>query len=310
MLLREGDKTEVQNRLKGMKEPVVPFYFTQQIAGACRTCYDTESLLKEVTPLSDKLSPEIDNFVTDVEDVRRFGIEPIPAICHVGGKDHGIRIYGIPSGSEFPTLIETLLHLSTRESGFTEETLVSLKTLIKPVRLQVFVTPTCIYCPRAEMTGVQLAMESDLISCDGVEISEYPDLAQKYGMMGVPTAVINRAVKNLLLVLIGKSHLSRDFDSSDGSPLAGEQFDSPPLAARRLMNRVHCDLRPLLAAEGHSLTPEVSRGFFPGIASWNRRLRPPWKSPKWSDFSTYMAWLLRILSLDKKHDLSRENFSF
>ena len=190
-MLRDSDKSEVRNRLLEMKEPVTLFFFTQQLAGMCQTCFDTEQLLKEVTPLSDKLSLEIRNFVTDVEDVRRFGIDKIPAICPVGEKDHGIRIYGIPSGYEFLTFLETLLHLSARESGVTEETRTALKTLTKSVHLQVFVTPTCPYCPRAAITGIQLAMESDLISCSVVEISEFPHLAQRYGVMSVPKVVIN-----------------------------------------------------------------------------------------------------------------------
>jgi glutaredoxin-like protein len=190
-MLRDSDKTEVRERLKGMKEPVSIFFFTQQLVGMCRTCVETEQLLKEVSPLSDKLSLEIRNFVTDVEDVSRFGIDKIPAICPVGEKDHGIRIYGIPSGYEFMTMLETFLHLSTRESGVSEKTMMELKTLAKPVHLQVFVTPTCPYCPRAAVMAVQLSMASDLISCAIVKISEFPHLAQKYGVMGVPKIVIN-----------------------------------------------------------------------------------------------------------------------
>jgi hypothetical protein len=35
----------------------------------------------------------------------------------------------------------------------------------------------------------------------------------------------------------------------DKSPLTGDKSDSPPLAVCRFMNRVHCDLRPMLEAE-------------------------------------------------------------
>ncbi len=34
-------------------------------------------------------------------------------------------------------------------------------------------------------------MENDLITADSVEISEFPHLAQKYRVMGVPKTVIN-----------------------------------------------------------------------------------------------------------------------
>ena len=37
----------------------------------------------------------------------------------------------------------------------------------------------------------QAAMESEWITADAVEISEFPHLAQKYKVMGVPKTVIN-----------------------------------------------------------------------------------------------------------------------
>ncbi len=37
----------------------------------------------------------------------------------------------------------------------------------------------------------QVAMENELITADAVEVSEFPHLAQKYKIMGVPKTVIN-----------------------------------------------------------------------------------------------------------------------
>ena len=37
----------------------------------------------------------------------------------------------------------------------------------------------------------QAAMENKLITADAVEVSEFPHLAQKYKVMGVPKTVIN-----------------------------------------------------------------------------------------------------------------------
>ena len=34
-------------------------------------------------------------------------------------------------------------------------------------------------------------MENELITADAVEVSEFPDLARKYKIMGVPKTVIN-----------------------------------------------------------------------------------------------------------------------
>jgi predicted DsbA family dithiol-disulfide isomerase len=40
----------------------------------------------------------------------------------------------------------------------------------------------------------QLAMESDLITADLVEVTEFPHLAAKYQVMGVPRTVINETI--------------------------------------------------------------------------------------------------------------------
>lgn len=40
----------------------------------------------------------------------------------------------------------------------------------------------------------QLAVESDLITADMVEVIEFPHLATKYEVMGVPRTVINETI--------------------------------------------------------------------------------------------------------------------
>jgi predicted DsbA family dithiol-disulfide isomerase len=44
------------------------------------------------------------------------------------------------------------------------------------------------------MLAHQLAVESDLISADMVEVSEFPHLAVKYQVMGVPRTVIDETI--------------------------------------------------------------------------------------------------------------------
>jgi predicted DsbA family dithiol-disulfide isomerase len=44
------------------------------------------------------------------------------------------------------------------------------------------------------MLAHQLAIESDLISADMVEVTEFPYLAQKYQVMGVPRTVIDETI--------------------------------------------------------------------------------------------------------------------
>ena len=53
-------------------------------------------------------------------------------------------------------------------------------------------TPTCPYCPRAVLTAFRFAMESEEGAASMVEASEFPHLANKYQVSGVPHTVIGK----------------------------------------------------------------------------------------------------------------------
>jgi glutaredoxin len=63
------------------------------------------------------------------------------------------------------------------------------------VHIQVFVTLTCPHCPVAASIAHKLAVESDMISADVIDAGEFPTLAQKYSVIGVPKIVINEKVE-------------------------------------------------------------------------------------------------------------------
>ncbi|MDZ7373027.1 MAG: thioredoxin family protein [candidate division KSB1 bacterium] len=192
-LLSERDKKAIRERLAGLKDPVKLVHFTQELE--CQFCRETRMLLEELTELSDLLTLEKYNFVTDKEVAQKYGIDKIPAtIVMSPSKDYGIRFYGIPSGYEFASLLEDILMVSQGDSGLQPETRKALGAISRPVHIQVFVTPTCPYCPMAVRLAHQMAFESDLITADMVEVTEFPHLGHKYRVMGVPRSVMNETV--------------------------------------------------------------------------------------------------------------------
>ena len=133
--------------------------------------------------------------MADKEIAEQYDIDKIPAVAIVAdgedAKDYGIRLYGIPSGYEFSTLIADIVMVSSRESGLDDATKAYIQGLESPLHMQVFVTPTCPYCPQAVRLAHMMAMESDMVVGDMVEATEFPHLSQKYQVMGVPRTVIN-----------------------------------------------------------------------------------------------------------------------
>ncbi|MBO2520092.1 MULTISPECIES: protein disulfide oxidoreductase [Limnochorda] len=154
---------------------------------------ETEELIKTVAGLSDKLSLTIYRRGTDDETFEAYGIREVPAtvLQGPGGIDYGIRFYGIPAGYEFRTLMEDLVDVSRGTTSLSEKTKEALQSLAVDAHIQVFVTPTCPYCPKAVRIAHQFAIESPRVRADMVEATEFPDWSQKYGVFGVPKTVIN-----------------------------------------------------------------------------------------------------------------------
>jgi glutaredoxin-like protein len=147
--------------------------------------------MEDVAGLSDLVDITIYNLVTDAEKAKEFGVDKIPATVIMGEEDYGIRFYGIPAGYEFTTLVHTIRMIGVAGSQLDEETRQALDALPDPVHLQVFVTPTCPYCPQSVVVGYEMAYASPMVRADGIESSEFPHLAVKYQVAGVPRTVIN-----------------------------------------------------------------------------------------------------------------------
>jgi glutaredoxin-like protein len=191
-VLQDKDKKAITKEFSSLSGPVSLVNFTKELD--CRFCQDTTSLVKELSELSDKLSAEVYNVSTDKEAAAKYKVDKVPATIFVNGEDRGLRFYGVPSGYEFVTILETVKMISKDNSGLSKETKEFLQNLKKPVHLQVFVTPTCPYCPRAVLAAFKMAYESPLVTADAIEATEFPELAMKYGVQGVPRTVINDTI--------------------------------------------------------------------------------------------------------------------
>jgi len=191
MFLDADDREELRKRFEeNLVNKVRVIHFTRELD--CQYCRETKQLLTELSELSDKIQLEIYNFYTDTDKVEQFKIDKVPAtVIASEDRDYGIRYFGIPSGYEFASFLLDIEMVSRGVSGLSQRSIEKIKEIDVPVHIQVFVTPTCPYCPSAVNLAHQLAMVNDLITADMVEAIEFPDLAEKYMVMGVPKVVMN-----------------------------------------------------------------------------------------------------------------------
>lgn len=146
--LREQDyiKQKFAQELVG---PVRIDYFTQRASALfvpgreeCVYCEDVRQLLEELAALSDKVRLTVHEFTGAREEASRLGVDKIPGIVIRGPANRPIRFYGIPSGNEFPGLIEDIVDASRGKVDLSQETVRRLKKLKQDIGIQVLVTPT------------------------------------------------------------------------------------------------------------------------------------------------------------------------
>jgi len=184
---------EVKKRFSELPGEVKIVFFTEALM--CQTCGIAEEFYKELASLSEKVKLVTYNRVTDAEKAAAYGVENTPAAIIEGINGGRIRFYGVPAGYEFISLLEALRNSTVLAQDLQPETLEALAAVAKPVNIKVFVTPTCPYCPAAVVLAHKFALASPRITAEMVEASEFPALAAKYGVAGVPLIVVNENVK-------------------------------------------------------------------------------------------------------------------
>ncbi len=189
-LLNDEIRGQLTEMLRDLPHPVRLVLFTQP--EDCQYCSIIHELVDEVAATSPHVSVEVHDFAADKASVALYKIDKAPAIAIVGARDYGLRFFGIPANYEFSTLLHAI-QLAGRGASLELDaaTREYLQTLNQPVHYQVFVTPTCPYCPPAAMLAYEMAMESEYVHADIVEASEFQELSARYNVMGVPLNVIN-----------------------------------------------------------------------------------------------------------------------
>lgn len=187
-----------------LKDTVQIIHFTQEpsrlilpdhLKGQqCMFCKETKALLKDVCSLSEKIELVLYDFTADANLAKQYNIDKIPATIISRNTARNIRFFGIPSGYEYTSLIEAIIDISKGSTSLKPETIQSLKDIDQDIHIQTFVTPTCPYCTMAVRLGHQFALESLHIVADMIESTEFPYLAHRYNVAGVPRTIINESI--------------------------------------------------------------------------------------------------------------------
>ncbi len=190
-IFNEETKKELKEMIGELPNEVNIAFFTSKTK--CRSCRDTLMYIEEFSQINDKIKLSVYDINEDIEMSEKYTIERVPAMVVLDKdlKNRGIKFYGIPSGYEVHSLIASVRESAGIVMPIDAPVKKRIKAIDKEVKIKVFVTPTCPYCPQAVITGHRLAYLNDNIECEMIEAGTYPQESVKYGVRGVPKIVVN-----------------------------------------------------------------------------------------------------------------------
>ncbi len=188
-LLNAEIAEQVAEMLENLEDDVQLVVFTTK--NNCQYCNEIVRLAEEVAETSSKVTVAAYDFDTETEKAAAYNVTLAPVTVIVGKQDYGLRYYGLALGHELSTLLYGIQRASQGDPDLDPQTLDYLSGLTQPVDIQVFVTPTCPYCPRAAVLAYDMAVASDKVVADVIESIEFQELANRFNVMGVPLNVIN-----------------------------------------------------------------------------------------------------------------------
>jgi len=139
---------------------------------------------------------------------KKYNIQRVPTILFINEKGNEvIRYLSAPQGSEIKPFIQALLILAGAPNYYKNAIRENINRII-PSIIKVMVTNSCAYCPQIISLVSQFALASEgKIKVVIIDITENPDIVEKYDTSSVPFTIIND--NKLLVGMYGPNELMK-----------------------------------------------------------------------------------------------------
>ena len=179
----------VRARFENLVAPVTLLCFTKR--HDCPACDEERALLRTLASLSEKLELDLRELPADAAAATRYRVDKTPATVLLGERDYGIRFYGLTGGYAFGPLVDAIVMASTGRSGLDADVEAAVRAIKKRLHLEVFVSLRCPGCADMVRRAHEIAFAGSKVVADMVDMAEFPALAERYGLHGVPRTVVN-----------------------------------------------------------------------------------------------------------------------
>jgi glutaredoxin-like protein len=223
--LRQRFATELTNRVRLDLFTQRPSPIIVPGRQECVYCDDVRALLMELAGLSGRIALTLHDFDAEKTLAAELGVDKVPATVLRGTVNRPLRLFGFPSGTLFPALVEVMLDAARGGVALEPDAQRQLRRLKTDVRLRVLVTTTCPHSPLLLRTAARLALQSVRVKLDVIEVAEFPELGRRHAVRAVPTVLIGEDLR--LEGVIDEAVLAQQIlRAAEGKP-AGEVPPGP-----------------------------------------------------------------------------------
>ncbi|MGL4653720.1 FAD-dependent oxidoreductase [Cetobacterium sp.] len=149
--------------------------------------------LTEISDISDKITLKIYKEKENPELEKKIKLENYPTIAIIDSENNfrGVKFSGLPSGHELNSFILALYNIAGPGQEISTDLKTKIATIDKNVNLKIAVSLSCSLCPEVVTGAQRLAIENSKITAEMIDIFAFPNLKDKFNLMGVPALIIN-----------------------------------------------------------------------------------------------------------------------
>jgi thioredoxin reductase (NADPH) len=193
--LPEDVRKQLTETFQALKKPVHLELFAQPGVNDEFADY-TAKFGADLARLTDKIT--FKRFDIPSDRAEELGVTSSPTLC-LNPDDYHIRFLGAPLGEEGKSFITSIMLVSLRMNGLSEASLSLLEPLDEERLVQVFVSPSCPYCPGQVMHAVKSAIaRPGQVKAECVEMNENRELTEKHNVGSVPHTIFDNGAHDAL----------------------------------------------------------------------------------------------------------------
>ena len=154
---------------------------------------ELRDLILDISSLGDKVSSEIYIKGENLELENKINADkyPVAALLDSEKNYSGVKFHGVPGGHELNSFILSIYNLGGPGQQIAEETLKGIKEINKDVNIKICVSLSCHLCPDVVVSSQRIAIESDYVEAEMIDISNFKEIKDKFKVMSVPAIIVN-----------------------------------------------------------------------------------------------------------------------